>query len=379
MKKSIYLDHAAATPMDSQVLVAMEPYFSEKFYNPSAMYSDANVVKRDLQAARALVASILGCRPTNITFTAGGTEANNLAIRGILEHYPSNNVIISSIEHESVIEPAEQYDYKLAPVNTDGIINIAKLIKLIDDKTVLVSIMYVNNEIGTIEPLRRISIELNKIRRQRLRDNNKLPLYFHSDAAQAANYLDLHVSSLGVDLLTLNGGKIYGPKQSGVLYIASHVKLSPQILGGGQEQGIRSGTENIAGSIGFATALQLTQAMRHNESERLLHLQGLLFQLLEEKLPTAVINGSRKQRIINNIHITIPGQDNERLLIQLDELGIKAAAGSACSASDEEPSHVLKAIGLSDNDAQASLRLTIGRLTDELSVRAAVKTLTHLV
>jgi len=235
--------------------------------------------------------------------------------------------------------------------------------------------MYANNEVGTIQPLRRIAAMLAVVREERRKSGNALPLYFHTDACQAANYLDLHVSRLGVDLMTLNGGKIYGPKQSGVLYVSAKVRLQPIIRGGGQERNYRSGTENVAGCIGFAKALQLAQAIRQEEGERLSALQKLAFDRISEKLPEAVVHGSLKHRLPNNIHLTLPGQDNERLLVELDERGILAAAGSACSASADEPSHVLCAMGLSDADAQSSLRITMGRETTEVDIDALVSTL----
>lgn len=379
MKYYIYLDHAAATPVDKTVLSLMQPYFSEKFYNPSATYLAAQAVHKDLQAARGQVAQVLGAKPAEIIFTSGGTEANNLAVAGIMQQFPEGNIAVSTIEHESVLAPANRYNVKLAPVTPDGIVDVTALTKLIDDKTVLVSTMYANNEIGTIQPIRRIAQELEKIRSKRRTAHNKLPLYFHTDAAQAANYLDLHVARLGVDLMTLNGGKIYGPKQSGVLYVSSRVYLEPQILGGGQERGLRSGTENVAGSLGFAAALTAVQSKHHKETKRLGLLQQEFFTLLAEQLPTAHINGSVKHRLPNNVHITIPGQDNERLLIQLDEAGILAAAGSACSASDEEPSHVLTAMGLSEAAAQASLRFTMGQGTNQDIVKTTVAALADFI
>jgi cysteine desulfurase len=379
MSSLVYLDYAAATPLAPEVLAVMQPYFSASFYNPSATYLAAQSVKKDIDKARSAMAQILGARQPEIIFTAGGTEANNLAIRGVMEQFPEGNVVVSAIEHESVLAPAELYDCRLAPVTPDGRIDLPKLISLIDEQTVLVSIMYANNEIGTIEPLRDIAKALDVVRRARKASGNTRPLYFHSDAAQAGNYLDLHVSRLGVDLMTLNGGKIYGPKASGALYVASHVRLTPLLLGGGQERGLRSGTQNVPAIIGFATALELAQGQRASESARLRLLQEEAFKLLATKLPGAVINGSRTHRLPNNVHITIPGQDNERLLFGLDELGIMAAAGSACSASDEEPSHVLTALGLSKEDAQASLRLSFGRSTDGKAIVQAITALARLI
>jgi cysteine desulfurase len=390
----IYLDHAAATPLDPTVAVVMQPFFADQFYNPSATYLAAQHVRQSLEQARADVAMQLGARASEIIFTAGGTESDNLAIAGVMQRFvssdgtgdlgmadgiPGANVVVSAIEHDAVLQPAQQFTYAVAGVNTKGIVDLDDLRAKINDQTVLVSVMYANNEVGSIQPIRQIGQLLQGIREQRRVTGSRVPLYFHTDACQAANYLDLQVARLGVDLMTLNGGKIYGPKQSGVLYVSSHVKLAPIIRGGGQERNLRSGTENVAACIGFAKALQLSQAGRHDEAKRLGELQQMAFRLIAEKLPGAVLNGSQKHRLPNNIHLTLTGQDNERLLVQLDERGILAAAGSACSASDDEPSHVLRAMGLTDADAQASLRLTMGRSTTESDIYTLVDALSQLV
>jgi cysteine desulfurase len=376
---AIYLDYAAAAPLDEQVLAAMRPYFSQDFYNPSAAYLAAKHVRRQLEAARASVAGVLGARPSEVVFTAGGTEANNLAIHGVMRAHSGKKVIVSAIEHESVLAAAQVYDCAEAPVHADGLVGIKALERLIDDDTVLVSVMYANNEVGTIQPVREIAALVHTVLAARRIAGNPLPLYTHADAAQAANYLDLHVSRLGVDLMSLNGGKIYGPKQSGVLWVRSGIELKPLIYGGGQERGLRSGTENVAGAIGFSTALTIAQGMKGEESRRLQQLQQLFFDLLAKKIPVAVINGSRKKRLPNNVHITLQGTDNERILMGLDEEGIMAAAGSACSASNEEPSHVLRAMGISPADAQSSLRFTMGRGTTEAHIRTVVETLVKLI
>jgi len=374
----IYLDHAAATPLDEEVLATMQPFFATQFYNPSASYMPAQKVRAALEQARSDVAAELGARASEIIFTAGGTESDNLAITGIMREFPDANVVVSAIEHDAVLEPAKQFAHRLANVTEQGIIDLDDLRAKINDQTVLVSIMYANNEVGTIQPLRQIAATIAVVQEERRKSGNTLPLYFHTDACQAANYLDLHVSRLGVDLMTLNGGKIYGPKQSGILYTSAKVRLQPIIRGGGQERNYRSGTENVASCIGFARALQLTQAMRHEESERLSTLQKRAFDLIREKLPEAVVHGSQKHRLPNNVHLTLPGQDNERLLIELDERGILAAAGSACSASDDEPSHVLRAMGLGDADARSSLRITMGRETVEADLHALVDVLSTI-
>lgn len=371
-ESTIYLDYAAATPVDEQVLAAMRPYFSEKFYNPSATYLAATIIAKELAEARSKVAHWLGARPTEIIFTAGGTEANNLAVHGIMQKYPEANIVVSAVEHESVLAPARQYDCRIAPVGKDGAVDLAQLAELIDENTILVSVMYANNEVGTIQPIREVA---HIVKDKRLQRTSRVPLYFHTDACQAANYLDLHVSRLGVDMMTLNGGKIYGPKQSGALFVHSNVELEPLIFGGGQEHNMRSGTENVAASIGLSVALDMAQAARHDESRRLQELQKYFLEQIAEKLPGASINGLLKKRLPNNVHVTLSGTDNERLLVQLDEAGILAAAGSACSASDEEPSHVLRAMGLSDDDARASLRFTMGRATDKQMVTRTVEVL----
>lgn len=374
--QTTYLDYAAATPLDKSVARSMEPYLTTQFYNPSATYQAARQIRMALNSARDSLAHWLGARNSEIIFTAGGSEANNLAIHGIMKQFPKGNIIISAIEHESVQAPAGNYDYREIQVQPDGRIDLDDLRQKIDGKTVLVSIMYANNEIGTIQPLRDVAKLIKEV--QSKRDKDDPPLYFHSDACQAANYLDLHVARLGVDLMSLNGGKIYGPKQTGALYIKSGIKLIPLINGGGQEQGLRSGTENVAGIIGLAAALDMVQSDRRQETERLKVLQQQFFAKLSQALPASVINGSIKHRLPNNLHFTIPGLDNERLLIQLDEAGIQAAAGSACSASNETPSHVLRALGLSDDYARASLRMTMGRQTTVAQLEKTIVTLKRI-
>jgi cysteine desulfurase len=377
--KQHYFDYAASTPMDTDVLAAMQPYLTTQFYNPSAEYLAAKEVRQALEHARTTVSRVLGTRPSEVYFTAGGTEANNMALQGIMRQYPDANVVVSAIEHSSVLEPAKLFDAQIAPVSSKGIIDLAALEKRIDEKTVLVSIMYANNEIGTVQPIRKIANFLQFVREERRKKGNKLPLFLHTDACQAANYLDLHVSRLGVDLMTLNGSKIYGPKQSGALYVRAGIVLQPLVLGGGQEHGLRSGTENVAGAVGFAAALQKTEKVKRDESDRLKQLRDNLISQLWVLTPNIKINGHEKLRLPNNIHVLIPDCDNERLVMELDERGIICAAGSACSASSEEPSHVLKAIGLSDKDAQSSIRITMGRGTTLKDTKTLAEVLTEVL
>ncbi|MBA2279184.1 cysteine desulfurase [Candidatus Saccharibacteria bacterium] len=374
--KQLYFDYAAATPVSTVVQAAMAPYLTDNFYNPSALYLNALNVKKLLDAARQDVAGILGAKASEIIFTAGGTEANNLAIQGIMRNYSDSNCIVSSIEHESVLLPADLFYSKQAPVKPDGRIDVNQLVKLIDSKTVLISVMYASNEIGTVQPLSEISKRIKEIRRSRQKSGNHLPLVLHTDACQAPNYLPLIVNTLGVDMMTLNGSKIYGPKQSGVLFVHSGIGLQPFILGGGQERNLRSGTQNVAGSIGFAAALVEAQGLREAESIRLKELQQEFIIKLSKQLPKAVVNGSLQYRLPNNLHLTIAGMDNEWLMMSLDERGCMVATGSACSASSDEPSHVLKAIGLSDTLAHSSLRISMGRKTNRKAVNTLLQ---HLV
>jgi len=370
--KPIYLDHAAATPVDSEVLMAMMPFFSDKFYNPSALYTGARDVKQALDEARSSVAQAIGCRPGEVIFTSGGTESTNLAIRGVCGKYPDGRTVISAIEHEAVRMPAKLYDHVECPVNGKGQVEIDQLRPLIDEHTVLVSVMYANNEVGTVQPIKDVVSLVEEERTRRLRNGVELPIYVHTDAAQAPSYLDLNVARLGVDMMTLNGGKIHGPKQSGILYVRTGVKISPQILGGGQERSLRSGTENIANAVGFSLALRKAQDGRSANSKAVGQLSAKFIKTLEEKFG-AVVNGHKKMRLPNNVHVTFPGHDNERIMFSLDEQGVYAAAGSACSASKEEVSHVLRAMGVSEQDARSSLRFSLGRETSEEDIKKAVE------
>lgn len=378
MPNMIYLDYAAATPVDNQVLAAMRPYWQEQFFNPSATYLSGRAVAKDVTEARAKVARLLGARPAEIVFTAGGTESDNLAIKGVMERYPEAQLLVGATEHAAVIEAAQKYAGAAIPVDKNGVVKLDSLKKMITDKTVLISVMYANNETGTIQPIRQISLFIKEILNNRQKTGNKLPLYLHSDASQAANYLDLHTSRLGVDLMTVNGGKIYGPKQTGILFVKAGIRLYPQVFGGGQERGLRSGTENVPGIIGFTKALEVAQAERELESKRLQALRENFEDQIQKLAPELLINGG-KGRLPNNIHVTIPGTDNERLMMQLDEAGVVCAVGSACSASHDEPSHVLKAMGVSDVDAQSSLRFTLGRQTTQKDLQTVVLTLQKIL
>ncbi|HET6746983.1 MAG TPA: cysteine desulfurase family protein [Candidatus Saccharimonadales bacterium] len=367
MDEPIYLDHAAATPLDQRVFLAMEPYFSQLFYNPSSPYAPAISVRRDYNEAKAVIAKTIGAKSDELVMTAGATESINLAFGSIGGH-----IVTAAIEHHAVLEAAKRYDHTIVPADKRGIISADVIKKAITPKTRLVSVALANNEIGTVQPLRDIAQIIKGERERRLKEGDTTPLYLHSDASQGAGLLDIHVARLGIDLLTLNAGKIYGPKQVGLLFAASHVRLAPQIVGGGQERGLRSGTENVAGVIGFARAIQLAEAGRKTEVERLHQLRNNLEQRLITAFPDAVISGHSKRRLPGHLHISFPGIDAERLVFALEMRGILVATGSACAANNGTRSHVLTAIGLPDEVADGSLRLTLGHLSNkENTVRAA--------
>jgi cysteine desulfurase len=378
-KKTVYLDNAAATPMDQSVIDASSVYLKEKFYNPSATYLGAKLVSQDLMRARESVAKNLSVRSAEITFTAGGTEANNLAIRGVMEKYPGANVIVSAVEHESVLEPAKLYKHKIAPVNNEASVILDKLEKLINEQTVLVSVMYANNEVGSIQPIHKIAMLIEKVKLERNKNGNKLPIYLHTDACQAPAYLSINAHKLGVDMMTLNGGKIYGPKQSGCLFISKDVNLLPQILGGGQEMGRRSGTENVANIIGFSKALELVQSSHKQNNQNLDELRHYFIGKLQKEIKAISFNGSTKHHLPNNVHVTLKGYDNETLLMQLDELDVICSSGSACNAQKNNESKTLLAMGLTKDEARSSLRFTMSKHTTKDDIDYAVKSLASLI
>jgi cysteine desulfurase len=371
MTRPIYLDYAAATPLDKRVLKAMKPFLVDKFYNPSSSYLAAKEVKQALEDARSRVAHWLGAKQTEVIFTAGATDSINLAIHGVMNRWQNAKVAVSAIEHEAVLASAKRYDYALIPVRPDGTVDLEALKKIIDDSTVLVSILAANNEVGTIQPLKQAAAIIAEVRKLRQLRNNPLPLYLHTDASQGGSYLDLHASRLGVDLLTLNGGKMYGPKQTGVLFLRTGVQLTPILSGGGQESGLRSGTENVAGSIGLAAAFDIAQSERREAIAKAGALRDELQRLITEAISSTVVNGNLKKRLPNNLHLSWPGVDGERLLMLLDENGVMASTGSACAANKQTASHVLIACGLDAASVQGSLRLTLGRETTPEQIAAA--------
>jgi cysteine desulfurase len=383
-QKIYYFDHAATTPVDPRVLAKMEPFFSIEFANPSSLYRAARRSRAAIDHARHTVASFLGAKPTEVVFTSGGTESDNLAIQGVLSAHPGSNWVASIIEHDAVlncISPMERLGHKhhVLPVQSTGIIDLNRLSSHIDDQTVLVSIMMANNEIGTIQPISDVAKLIADVRTDRVRRGVDLPIYLHTDAVQAALYLSLHVDRLGVDLLSLSGSKIYGPKGTGVLYIRHGTILDPILFGGGQERTRRSGTENVAGIVGFSEALTIAAEKRQFESRRLTQLRAGAITVLSSRIPGVILNGDQVRRLPNNINLTIPGANGEDLVLYLDNLGILASTGSACTTGSLDPSHVLLAIGRTAEEANCSLRLTFGRDTTKDSFSYLIESLATVV
>lgn len=362
--KQIYLDYSAATPMDERVKKAMEP-LQELFYNPGATYAPATLAKQKIDEAKKLIAHHLGAKSTEIILTSGGSESNNLAIQGIMQANLQGKVLVSAIEHESVLGPAKRYNHELVKVDSSGLIDMNDLAKKLGDDIVLISIVHASNEIGTIQPLKEIAKLVDGERVKRAKSGNKTPIYLHSDACQTAGILDVHVHALGVDMLTINGSKIYGPPQTGALYLGSNVILQPQIVGGSQQRGVRSGTLNASLAVGLATAFDLAQRAKHDESARLKKLQNELASYVRRTFPEAIINGSMKHRLVNNLSVSFVGQNNERLLLMLEAKGILASAGAACAASSGRPSHVLEALGMSKKEIEGTLRFSLGHATNK--------------
>lgn len=375
MDQSVYyFDYAAATPMDSRVLAAMTPYFSERFYNPSSPYMQAVEIRRDYVAAKQQIARSIGASGDELVMTAGATESINLAIGGFRGHK-----ITAATEHASVKRAIMVTDHTIVPVDSYGRVAPAAIEAAVRDNTQLVSIALANHEIGSIQPIREIAQAIDHIRILRRQQGNKTPLVFHCDASQGFGSVDIHVGRLGIDLLTLNAAKIYGPKQVGLLWVKPGVVVDPRIVGGGQEAGLRSGTENVAGVIGFAEAVRIAVDKRTSEVKRIGDLRSQLERALVGRFPGAVVSGHPKQRLANFCHISFPGIDAERLVFLLEAKRVLVATGSACAANSGTRSEVLSAIGLDDRTADGSIRLTLGRHTTSDQIDVVVKQLVAAV
>jgi len=361
-KRSVYMDHAATTPTRPEVVEAMLPYFSERFGNPSSLYTLAREAKEAVEEARRKVAAAIGASPEEIFFTSGGTEADNWAIKGVAaaNRKKGDHIITSSIEHHAVIhtcESLEKQGYRVTylPVDEFGRVDPATVEEAITDQTILISIMTANNEIGTIEPVAEIA---------KVAHDHDIP--FHTDAVQAIGAIPVSVDDMGADLLALSAHKFGGPKGVGALYIRKRTRIGTFIDGGAQERGKRAGTENVPGIVGLGRAIELAVAEMPEKSPRLAAMRDRLIRKILETIPDTRLNGHPTERLPNNVNVAFRYVEGESILLMLDALGIAASTGSACTSASLEPSHVLTACGLPHEEAHGSLRLTLGsRNTDD--------------
>ena len=378
---TVYLDHAGTTPMDPKVLESMLPYFTELYGNPSSIHTVGQEARYALDMAREKVANILHSRTGEVVFTSGGTESDNAAIHGaaIALQETGNHIITSSVEHHAVLHSCQYLEnmgleVTYLPVDEFGMVHADAVYNAISDRTTLVTIMYGNNEIGTVNPIAEIS-QAVKRRAQEL----ERTVLMHTDAVQAAGFLHLNVRELGVDMLSLSGHKFYGPKGTGVLYLRRGTPFLPQILGGGQERERRSGTENIPGIVGFSVGLELADAARDQLSDHCSSLRDRIIREIASKIPGSQLNGHPTQRLPNNVNFSFEGVEGEAILLGLDMAGIAASSGSACSSGSLEPSHVLLALGQSAELARGSLRITLGKENTEDEVDYLLEVVVDLV
>ena len=378
----IYLDHAATTPVSEKVMKAMLPYFSEKFYNPSAPYVQALEVRHDYEDAKNEIARYIGAKGDELVMTAGATESINLAFSASSRE-EGDEILIGAFEHHAVLNSADKYGVrKFINVKKDGVIDLEDLRSKISPKTKLVSVMLANNETGIIQPITKIAEIIREERARRLQNGESLPIFLHSDASQGVGQLDISVSRLGVDMLTLNAGKIYGPKQTGLLWASREIVFEAQIVGGGQERGLRSGTENVASVIGFAKAIQLAEKHRKKEVERLRRLKAIFenaFRINFKEGKEFFFIGNPKKQLASHISVSFPGVDAERIIFAAEMKGILVATGSACAANKGTRSQTLIAMGLSPQEADGSLRISLGTLSNKDNSRVAADILCKLI
>lgn len=377
-----YFDYAATTPLEPRMLKIMSPYFTERFGNPASIHGVGREAKKAIENALGKISKVLNCSPREFIFTGTATEADNLAIFGVAKANKAagNKIIVSAVEHKAVLAPCNtlaEEGFKIAKLKVDktGLINPADIAKLLDLNTILVSIIYADNETGTIQPIREIAKAIKKFRAQ---NNTALP-YFHTDASQAAQYCDINVEKIGVDLITVSSHKLYGPKGIGGLYIRKEVKVKPVIFGGGQQNNLRSGTENIPSIVGFAEALVLAEKNKNKECARIEKLRNELEQGIFKLIPKVVLNGHPQKRLPNFLNVSILDIEGEAALLYLDQKGISASTGSACDSQSLEPSHVILALGRPYEHAHGSLRFTLGKYTTRESVRYLLKHLPPIV
>ena len=367
--KIIYLDHSATTAVDERVLQKMIPYFNISYGNPSSIYSIGRKNKAAIESARNSISSIIGAKSKEIYFTSCGSESDNLALKGTAAVNTKKHIITSKIEHPAILNTCkclEENGYRITylNVNKNGIIDIKELERSITEDTFLISIMFANNELGTIEPIK----EIGKIAKER-------NIYFHTDAVQAIGNIIINVKDLGIDLLSMSAHKFYGPKGVGALYVNENVKFKSIQNGGGQEKGKRAGTENVAGIIGMSEALKYSYENFEIKNNILINLRNYFLNKLKENIPEIKINGDLKNRLPGNVNVSFKNCDGGELLLDLDYYGICASSGSACSAGSSKPSHVLTAIGLDSKTANGTLRFTLGKENTKEEIDYVIKIL----
>jgi cysteine desulfurase len=372
---SAYLDYNSTTPVDRRVLDAMLPYFGGAFGNASSIHSAGQHARAAVDAARESVAALIGAKPAEIVFTSGGTEADNLALFGIVaaSTKPRKHVITTSIEHHAVLNSCQHLETQgievsYIPVGSDGIVDPADIRRALTPDTILISVMHANNEIGAIQPIEEIG-----------RIAAEADVYFHCDAVQSAGKLPLDVNRLGVDLLSLSAHKIYGPKGAGALYVRSGTAIAPQFFGGHHERDRRPGTENVPGIVGLGKAAELARALLNEDAARIAELRDRLENALLDAISMIRVNGDRARRVANTTNLTFTAAGGEALVIALDLQGIACSTGAACSSGAVEPSHVLMAIGLSPDEARSSLRFSLGRPTTTAEVDEAIAIIPRVV
>jgi len=358
IKKNIYFDHSATTPVDPRVFEVMRPYFSQVFGNYSSLHSFGREAYFAVEQARESISKILNCQKDEVIFTSGSTESNNLAIKGLINKTNNNaHIITTIIEHDSVLKPCKQLEQQgvkvtYLPVDRYGVVNPKDVLEAIEENTVLVSIMYVNNEIGSINPIANIS----KIIKEKKKD-----IVFHVDATQAVNFLSCDVEELGIDMMSISSHKIYGPKGVGLLYVRNGIKLDPLQSGGHQEQGLRSGTINVSGIVGFGKAMEINYNEMNNNNKIILELRNYFINQVLEKIPNTILNTDINRSVCSHANFCFVGAEGEATLLYLDTEGIAVSTGSACASGSLDPSHVLLAIGLKKEIAHSSIRFTFGK------------------
>ena len=369
------MDHSATTPVAPEVLDAMMPYFNIKYGNASSLHSFGREAREALEESRVTVAGVLKAKPDEIIFTSGGTESDNLAIKGIAHRYQDKgkHIITTSIEHPAVLEVCRAltkagFQVTYLPVNKEGLVELSSLESAIRDDTILISVMHANNEIGTIQPIE----EIGKLAKEK-------DIFFHTDAVQSVGKIPTDVDKMGVDLLSLSAHKLYGPKGIGALYVRTGTRLQNIIQGGGHEKNLRSGTENVPGAVGLATAAKMADESIDEEAKRLTRLRDWLAKAILDNIKEAWINGSMEKRLPGNLNFSFRYVEGESLLLFLDSKGIAASTGSACSSKKLEPSHVLRSLGLKPEECHGSLRIAMGRSNNQGQVEYVAKAIQEAV